>query len=138
MAALQRRLLPLAAVVMALGVLAAVWYFAFSAGVNKGLQESYYCHILHGERELSALDNLQRQDVEGTRSNLETGLNLSVVLLSGSYPMMDERALQSSREILLKIKKHREQNPWVGYDENLQQRIQSALNTIHDQPQARP
>lgn len=117
---------------MALGALAAVWYVAYSAGVKKGLQESYYCHILHGERELSALDNLQRQDVEGTRSNLETGLNVSVSLLSGSYPLMDERALQSSRETLLKIKKHREQSPWAGYDESLRQRIQNALNTIHE------
>jgi hypothetical protein len=138
MTVLRRRLYLVAVASVALAALAALCYFAYTAGINTALQGSHYCHILHAERELSALDNLREQDAEATRSNLETGLNLSVVFLSNAYSSMDERALQSSHETLLKIKKHREQYPWAGYDENLRQRIQTVLDAVHEEPKTRP
>lgn len=137
MATLERRYYFLA-LAIAIGACAVVGYFAYSAGLNKAIQESYYCEVLHAERELSAIENLQKQDLEAARSNLETGLNVAVVMLSVGHSLMEEKTLNRSHEALLKIKKHRENNPWVGYDENLRLRIQKELDAINEQTKVRP
>ena len=137
MATLERRYYFLALAVV-LGACPTVGYLAYSAGINKAIQGSYYCEVLHSERELSALDNLQKQDIEAARSNLETGLNVAVVMLSNGYSLMEEKTLHRSHEAMLKIKKHRENNPWAGYDENLRLRIQNELGAIHEQTTVHP
>lgn len=123
----------------ALGVavlIGATWYAGYSAGIQNAIQSAFYCEKLHADRHLSALKNLKDSRLEDARSNLETGLNLSVVLMTGSQrtPLMDEMTKRDIEESLRDIRAYRRTNPWAGYDDDVRRRVHEALENIPDAP----
>jgi hypothetical protein len=112
------------------------WRVGHSGGVREGLKDSFYAHKLHADRNISALRNLSDGKIEDARSNLETGVNLSVALLTGQdrVELMDKKTKADIDATLREIKAYRKLNPWQGYNENLRLSITKALEAIPDAP----
>lgn len=121
-----------------LAALFGAWRFGYSSGVAHGAQESYYCHVMHSERYLTTLGNLNSAKNAEVRSNLETGLSVGTVVLSSARPHMEDRPLRFTNDTLLRVKRYRETHPWSAHDEGFQRRVEEALTSIHEPNQPRP
>lgn len=104
----------------------------YESGVKDGMQDSFYAQIIHSDRELSALNNLHRGDLEGVRSNLETVLAVTAGMLANeqSVAMMAPKTKSDITQTLIKIKQYRKANPYLQSSEEFRQFIDKKLEWV--------
>jgi hypothetical protein len=108
------------------------WLKGKEAGIKVAIQDSFYVHKLHAGRELDALKNLRSGKYEDVRSNLETGLNLSIMMLSrdDQIRIMNNNTRLDMLKFLHQIKEYRQVSPWLEGDESLRLKIEETLSKL--------
>ena len=124
-------------IVLSVGAVAAClcvvsWELGRRVGIREGMQDSFYGHKLHADQELTALQNLQKNNLEAIRSNLETALGLSVSMLATDerLALMAEKTRADVTGTLVKIKNYRKLNPYSGANPGYTQFVDKQLKWV--------
>jgi len=111
------------------------WELGRQVGFKEGMKDAFYGYKLHADQELAALQNLKKNNLEAIRSNLETALGLSVLMLATNerLSLMTEKTKSDVTRTLVKIKDHRKIDPYSGADPAYKAFVDEKLKWVPDQ-----
>ena len=133
----RRRILRFSIAALVSGLLlAGAWECGRRTGIETGMRDSFYGHILHANQALSALQSLKENRSEATRYSLEVGLKLSAAMLAPGdrLALMNDKTREDAIQTLIKIKQYRKSNPLEEEDDGSRKLIEKLLESVPDFP----